>query len=66
MKSKQNYNLNVIPAKRKCITDIFTKNTGGRITRPLPLMLQECGCTRTAGAALLWADGAGHMSEVFA
>ncbi|MBW6516876.1 MAG: hypothetical protein K0A89_00010 [ANME-2 cluster archaeon] len=64
MKSKQNYNVNVIPARRKCIMDIFTKNTGGSITRPLPLMLQECGCTRTAGAAVLSVDGgAVFMSE---
>ena len=64
MKSKQNYNLNVIPAKRKCIMDIFTKNTGGSITRLMPLMLQEYGCTRTAGAAALSVDGgAGFANE---
>lgn len=44
--------------------DFFTKNTGGSITRPLPLMLQGCGCTGTAGAAALSVvEGAGFASE---
>lgn len=57
MKSKRVCNVNVILAKRKCINDIFTKNSGGSITHLLMLMLPGCGCTGTAGAAALWADG---------
>ena len=59
MKNKRNCSENVIFAKCRCITNIFTKNMGSSIVHFLVLMLSGYSCIGTAGAAVLNVDGVG-------
>ena len=60
MDNKQSYNLDVVLAKFKCITDFFSNNTGSgenSITHCWMLILTTGICGIIADAAAFWADG---------
>lgn len=58
MGNKQSYNLNIVFAKLKCITDFFSNNTGSSgngITNCWMLILKTGVSGATVDAAALWA-----------